>query len=176
MCYRVLRRIVNIGPSRVGNLKIGKFVVAQEIQIRENGINIPIPVKSNECQEQDIHSRCRDAQGCARLDKVIGKESRGIISNISEVSSLREHTLSDIIELEKVNIDVSDSNSIEKLSRAGNPVVKKVNVINIKNKCKDLNLCLVQQYKPLGFLPITDCVLFILNSNLKCSKTSLYLG
>ena len=63
---------------------------------------------------------------------------------------------SDLGDINVINYQYTETNIIENLTKAGKPVAKKVNVLHIHNKSKDLGKCIQQQYKPFGFLPITN--------------------
>ena len=52
------------------------------------------------------------------------------------------------------------TNEIDNLTKQGKPLAKKVNVLDIVDKSRDLQLCLSQQYQPFGFLPITNLCQF----------------
>ena len=52
--------------------------------------------------------------------------------------------------------DLTSSNDIVQAIKGGCNIIKKVNVLKIRDKCSDLSKLLQQQHRPFGFLPISN--------------------
>ena len=107
--------------------------------------------------------------------KVVKKDSP--VKGISEsdlqgiISGMDDHESSS-----RCSIDVNNSDGIVKATLEGSNIVKRVNILDITNKSKDLLCSLAQQDEPFGFLPINDLDTFNNSVTILHTQISINLG